>query len=174
MEAQYRRLHGYYHGVNACFLKVSADAVNSLKKMCKERKAWKPHVGARTVKGILDVIRSLDEGLRTVRDNISLRIESYESFQVSKLSPLKVTSMLQKMGPMIGVLYAGRGYFRSAVYRGYNKAFPANHAVVCTGYRYIDGELFIIIMDNVAREGPFRSVLYEAFEEFHVLTVDAT
>ena len=53
-------------------------------------------------------------------------------------------------------------------------SFDANHVVVCTGYHYVDDELFIVIMDNAACEGPIRYVLYEAFEEFHVLTVDAS
>lgn len=174
MEALYRRLDGKkYHGAYWFFFKVIAEAVESLKDMCEDRGAWKRNVGARTIEGILEVIRSLKKGIPTVYDNISLRLKSYVTFEAGELSPLEVTSMIEKKGPVIGGLYVdGQAYFRSTVYRG-DRAFPANHAVVCTGYRYIDGELFIKIMDNVEPGGPFRFVLHEAFQEFHVLTVDA-
>ena len=173
MEAQYRRLNENYHGANSCVLKVTAEAVQSLKNKCKKGRAWKPNVGAPTVAGVLEVIRSWEQGLSTVLDNTSLRLKHYVTFKAGELSPSEVTSLLHKMGPVVGVLYTDGEYFRSAVFRG-DKAFPANHAVTCTGYRYVDGELFIIIMDNVERGGPFRFVLYEAFAEFHVLTVNAS
>jgi hypothetical protein len=76
---------------------------------------------------------------------------------------------------LVGVLYADdEAYYSSTVYRGDCRDFDASRIVVCTGYHYVDDELFIVIMDNAACEGPIRYVLYEAFEEFHVLTVDAS
>lgn len=171
-----RRLNENDQGANSCLLNVTDKAVKYLKDMCKESKAWTPNVGAPNVEGVLNVIRSLKKGIPTVHENISLRLKSYVTVQqAGKLSPLVVTSMLQKEGPVIGVLYAGGEYFWSTEYLGLGDTdFPANHAVVCTGYRYIHGELFIIIMDNVEHKGPSRHVLHKAFQEFHVLTVDAS
>jgi len=172
MEAQYKRLNENNHGANSCVLKATTEAVESLKEyLCEKGGAWKPNDGALT--DVLEVIRSWEQGLSTVLDNTSLRLKHYVTFKAGELSPSEVTSLLHKMGPVVGVLYTDGEYFRSAVFRG-DKAFPANHAVTCTGYRYVDGELFIIIMDNVERGGPFRFVLYEAFAEFHVLTVNAS
>jgi hypothetical protein len=138
--------------------------------MCKEKGVWNSKHGA-AIEDVLAVIHSLKQGLQTEDANISLRLQSFESFHVSELSPLKVTTMLHKIGPMVGALYAGDEFFSSTVYRGY-RAIPANHSIICTGHRYVDDELFIIVQDNAVWEGPFRFVLYEAFEEFHILTVD--
>ncbi|KAG0520303.1 hypothetical protein BDA96_08G062600 [Sorghum bicolor] len=169
MAAQYRRFNKKYDGANSWSLEVTAEAVQSLKKMCYERRVWNPRDGATSVEGVLDVIRSLEEGIPTVHDRISLKLKSYESF--GQLSPKIITSMLRQKGTMIGALYAGEeSYLSSTVYRGNRFALGDRHAVVCTGCRKVNGELCLVIMDNLEREGPFRFVLHEAFEQFHVLT----
>ncbi|OQU78840.1 uncharacterized protein LOC8082755 isoform X2 [Sorghum bicolor] len=172
MSAQYRRFNKKYDGANSWSLEVTAEAVQSLKKMCKKTKVWDPSRGARSVEGVLNVICSQKKGIPTVHDRISLKLKSYESF--GQLSPRKIASMLRNKGPVIGVLYAGdeESYLSSTVYRGNRSALGERHAVVCTGCREVNGELCLVIMDNLEREGPFRFVLHEAFEEFHILTVD--
>jgi hypothetical protein len=174
MEAHYRRLNEKNHGAkSSCVLKATAEAVESLKDMCYQRGAWAPNDGAAT-EDVLDVICSLEQGLSTVNGDTSLRLKSYETIEDDELSPMKITSMLHEMGPLVGVLFADdEAYCSSAVYRG-DRDVDGNHVVVCTGYLYVDDELVIVIMDNDESEGPVRFVLYEAFEEFHVLTVDAS
>lgn len=202
MEAQYKRLNEKNHGPNYV-LKVTAKAVESLKDLCEKQGAWNPNDGAygedvlEVIRlwehGLSTVISPVYQPWYKVifsRQNIitrlisrrnhqlnragpSIRLKSYETIMDDELSPLKITSMLHKMGPLVGVLYTDEAYDNrtSTVYRG-NRDFAANHVVVCTGYHYVDGELCIVIMDSDTCEGPVQTVLYEAFEEFHVLTVD--
>jgi hypothetical protein len=122
-------------------LKATAEAVESLKDLCEKGGAWKPNDGALT-EDVLEVIRSWEQGLSTVNHNTCMRLKSYETIKAGELSPMKITSVLHKKGPLVG--YADdEAYDSSTVYRG-DRDFDANHVVVCTGYHYVDNELFII------------------------------
>jgi hypothetical protein len=100
MEAQYKRLNENNHGANSCVLKATAEAVESLKDLCEKGGAWKPNGGALT-EDVLEVIRSWEQGLSTVNDdNTCMRLKSYETIKAGELSPMKITSMLHKKGPV--------------------------------------------------------------------------
>ena len=125
MEAQYKRLNENNHGANSCVLKATAEAVESLKEyLCEKGGAWKPNDGALT-EDVLEVIRSWEQGLSTVNDdNTSMRLKSYETIKAGELSPMKITSMLHKKRPLVGVLYADdEAYYSSKVYRGDCRGF---------------------------------------------------
>ncbi|XP_071684939.1 uncharacterized protein [Lolium perenne] len=181
IHAQHRLAFERRHGAGSFPYELcSTTGVLRFKFLCLLAGVWKPVLGGEPSRVLQMMKMNPSVGLE-LRDipNRYLGVRNYTSINRKDINPGKAMILLRLGGPMIGSLHVADHYFISNflpdyVYRGVPGGV-ANHAVVCVDYKFVPkghGELHILVLDNHTKDGPFRWILFEAFECFTCIQVD--
>ncbi|KAF7077405.1 hypothetical protein CFC21_081961 [Triticum aestivum] len=181
LEAQHRLAFERRHGSDTFPYYIPDSTATDLVKRCKAARVWNRKDGA-TIDNVLKQIQRAG-GAEAWPDQdgwgrrCNLQVKSWETWSFKRLpSASSLARMIRTEGPLIGGLVVGEDYYADGwekrVYRGGSGKKAGPHGVVCTGYRYEQGEEKIQVVENHDWDGPARWIYRTAFTDFTQIKVE--
>ncbi|XBI44040.1 hypothetical protein VPH35_108745 [Triticum aestivum] len=166
LEAQHRLAYERRHGSDTFPYHIPASTAKDLVTRCKAARQIQRAGGA-------EAWPDQDGSGR----RCNLQVKSWESWSSKRLpSASSLARMIRTEGPLIGCLVVGEDYYADGwekrVYRGGSGKKAGPHAVVCTGYRYEQGEEKIEVVENHYWDGPAQWIYRTAFTDFTQIKVE--